>query len=427
KDSSDQGKDFRCPKCQAIFQLHLPDRVEPTDGSAPAVIRSRPSLHRRGPAWLTIALVLAVVGVAGAVAGLLYKASPTSVTKTLDLTYLPQETDVVACLKVGELLRSPLLTDVLANSSVKTILTLVSSQSGVALQQIESVTLGVVVKQSSTGPITTTLLPPILPSKSPQPYGVLVVRSTIPLDAEAIAVKSLKGTAQTHAGVTYFKLPVPANQGFDSLFFPEPEIAVLALEANLKAVIDQGSKPAKIPEFDFVKTDQTFVVALTSSAIDTNPTHPPVTFGPNLQLLEAEFKQNLRTASLGLIVSDQIDLELIVNCANEPGATRLRLALETNVIDLESFVKLQQSWLNLSGLKDVGDLAEETVNSIITLQSNRQLQVTASVSDELKKIIAKYLAAFAPSLPGGMALPTLPAGLPIPIPGLPGFFHFSTQ
>lgn len=420
KDSSDQGKDVRCPKCQTNFVLELSDR-EPGDATPRTQLTgSRPAGRRFRPSGLTIILGLLVIGTAGVVAGLFHHPAPVSTVVPLDLSYLPPESDLVACVKVAELMRSPLLADVIANPATQAALTLVATQSGISPRQIESVTLGAVLKQQISSP-----LPELVPPAPQQSYGVLVIRSIDPLDVEAIAVKSLKGTRQTHSGTTYFKLPVPIGPGFVSCYFPQTNVAVVALEQNLIELIDRGptSVTPRIPDFDFVKSDRTCVLALTSKAIDINPTHPTLAPSGNLQLLETELKQNFRTAAVGISVTDRLSTDVVINCADRSGAVRIQRAMELNVTDLKALLKRQQNWLNLSGMSDVGALAESSVNSISIIQTGEEVQAQAAIPEELKAIAAKYATGFTALMPTGPGIggprpaPTLPA-----IPNwLPGF------
>lgn len=409
KDSSDQGKEVRCPKCHAIFQLQLLDRDDQAGLNRGTRVSTVIPARRRSP-WLVALLAILVIGTAGGVAALFYKSRPNANTDTIDLTYLPPETNLVARVKVNELMSSAVLSDILSNPAVSAMETLMVSQSGIAPRQIESLTVGVVIKRN-----TGITLPGVMgPRTPPRPYAVLVLRSTLSLDPEHLAVTMLKGTPMTHSGKAYFKLPVPSSSGLDSCYFPESNVAVLALENDLKAVIDRGTTAVKIPEFDFVRTDQTFVVAAKSDVVDVNPLTPPVTTGANLQALETELKQNCLSAGLGVTVKDRIDLEVLVNCRDITGATKIKGALDLNIVDLKNLYKRQQNWLNLSGMTEVSELAENSLNSITVTQTDDQIKAEASIPKDLKAIISKYTAGLSPfMMPGGIPGPAVPA-----LPGL---------
>lgn len=401
KDSSDHGKHVRCPRCQEVFQLQLQDRIGTGSNAAGTTSGVRP--RKKYPGRYTL-LILLALGLALGTAALFYRSDSGTARATIDLTYLPNDTDVIVRLGVSELLNSPVLRDLTSNPATEAMLTLVTTQTGISLRQVESITLGVVVQQRrGIG-----LAPSVIPRS---PFGVMVIRSFTRLDPEAIAVTSLKGTRQYHAGSPYYKLPLPAHIGFDSCYFPEPNVVVVALESDLKLAIDQGAKTVSISAFDFVRTDQTLIVAATAEAFDRNPLHPPVTTGINLQALESELKQTFQSGSFGLSIKDKLDAEVILNCLDRDGAGRVQSALETNLNDVKSLLKRQASWLNLSGMADLEQLGRDTLNSVAITQTNEKLTVIATVPAELKIAIAKYTAALSPFLPGGMPF-GLPAGIP---------------
>jgi phage FluMu protein Com len=409
KDSSDQGKEVRCPKCHEIFRLELPDEDVDTANFS----KRSQSGPRRRSVWLTVVLALFILAAGGAVAGLFYKPRPPVPSEHLDLAWLPVESDVVACLKVADVLDSPLLTDVVSNPAASAVMGLFTSQSGISLRQLESVTVGVVAK-----PPVGLSLPGVAPARPRPPYAVIVIRSKTPLDAEGIAVKALKGVPHTYSGTTYFKLPVPGGQTPDSCFFPEPNTAVVAIEADLQAAIGRGANPLGLSDFDFVRNDQTLVVAVRSQILNGNAPPAPIPMGANLRTLESELKQNFRTVSLGIVISESIDLDVTINCGDEPGATQVKQALEANVSDLKTLLKKQQNVLNLSGMSDVVELAEKSLSSITVSQTGLQLEAVATIPAEFKAIIAKHTAALTPMFPGAAA-PTFPgAGM---MRGLPSF------
>jgi hypothetical protein len=406
KDSSDQGKSVRCPKCHTVFRLELPDQEGEGSGRGPQAT-GNPQARRRS-VWLTVILAVAVIGVAGAVTSLFYKPKPHVATQIVDLTYLPQETDVVAYLRVKDLANSPLLTDVVANPAAQALLTLVSNQSGYSIYAIESLTVGAVVKHDMAISFPTS----VVRAPLPLPYSVVVLRSTVPLDEKVLAVDKLKATTEMHAGKTYYRIPLLATQPLNCCYFPEPQVVVIAAEENLKAVIDQGDTPPSIPAFDFVRSDQTAVVAWTSDAIDISPTSPPVTSGAHLVALEAGFKQNFRTAAIGITATDRLSADVIVNCRDVGGAAKFKLLVDTNLIDLNDLFHRQENWLNLSGMSDVRELGEKSLASITVIRTDQQLQVIASVPEELKAVISKYAAGFAPLMPAGAAPMIAPSFIP---------------
>lgn len=447
KDRSADGKKVRCPKCQEVFKVELAeddlefdDLDDLTDdfgdedelpqeedegprrskGSSKKSSKKKRKSSGAGFPWLIIAIAAVVVFALGGVVFIVANFSGGGGSNKIDLTYLPPDANMIVHLKVGELLGSPLISGALNQPAVQAMLNQQAQQTGVAAKDMVSVTVGSVVDEG-TSAVKFPLGPRGLNRAAPATNSrtVSVLRTSVALKGDEIAA-SMKATPQTYGGKTYHKRNLTGfgmETGGDCIYLPEPNVAVMAMEADIKAVIDQGSKQARRREFDFINPNMTVLMAFSPKL----PPNPAATIEspanqPTLQTLERTANKTFRAGALGVRISDRVDLEILVKCADGAGAGEMKTAADAIFAELKSQYEKSKNMLTLMGMNDVISLADKTVASMKADQSGDLVTAVASIPSEVKAV-AENLSKNMPGMMMGMGGLGGPPGGGMP-PGL---------
>lgn len=449
KDRSADGKKVRCPKCQEVFKVELPEEDDFGDGELDdfgddfgdeaeipeEVARKKggssskkPVKKKRksgGGSKLPLLIVAIAAVVLLAVGGIVFVVSQSSGgggNNKIDLTYLPADANMVMVLKVDELFNSPLLNAAVNQPAAQQLMAQQTQAVGVSGKEMTSVTVGSVVDESTS----TLKMPQVGPMGMGRPAtqsrNVTVIRCSVPLKAEEIGTTKLGGVAQTHAGKTYYKKAngeASAITGGNSVYFPEPTIAVMAMEDDIKKVIDQGSKQVRRKEYDFVNPGVTLLVAFAPKSVpNPSATLESPASQPNLQALERTANKTFRAGSFGIKVTDKIDLEALVKCADAAGATEMKTATEAIFADLKSQFDRSKTMLTLMDLNDVVALADKSLASLNVQQSNAMVTAGGTIPNDITAVgenLAKKFPGIMGEMPKGgapMAPPGSSGGLP---------------
>lgn len=448
KDRSADGKKVRCPKCQEVFKVELPEEdlddfggddfgddfggddempeeeesPRRSKGGSKASAKKPVKKKRKGGGskvpLLIIGIALVVVLlVGGGILVVTRMGGSDGSANKIDLTYLPPNANMVMHMKVGQMLGSPLLADVMNHPAVQQNLAQQLEQTGLSAKEMTSMTIGVVLdetQQQLRMPGMNRLAAPNTSARY-----VTVIRTSTPLKAEEIGTKILKGTSQTHGGKTYYKRAngaiAEAALG-DSLYFPEPNVAVLSLETEIKGVIDRGSKQVRRKEYDFVNPDTTLLIAF-APKLPPNPTaavESPAS-QPKVQALERAANKTFRAVAFGVKVTDRVDLEIMMKCADGTGAGEIKSATEAIFADLKSQFESVKPMLSGIGMQDAVGLGEKTLASLKVDTTGTLVTAVGTIPSDVKAVGQKLSS----SLPGMMM------GMGGPPGGAPGFGNTS--
>ncbi len=451
KDRSADGKKVRCPKCQEVFKVQLPaeedlevlDDIEDDFGMEEELPEEEPverkasSKNKKGKKkkkgggaqipWAIIGIAAAVLLMLGGVVVVVAQFAGNVGTNKIDMTYLLPDANMVAHLKVKEMFESPLLVGVMNTPAALQMLEMQSSESGVGAKEMISLTVGATIDERlpnmsfPMGPQGGVNAPAEVHKAS---HTVTVIRTSVPMKADEITGTKLKATPLTHNGKTYYKLAaMPANSfGLkpspdrpDSVFFPEATVMVMAQEADLKQVIDQGSKQVRRREFDFINPEMTLLMAL-ALKLPGDPNTPLKTAAdqPELQALERASNKAVRGGAAGIKITDRVDLEIIAKCADNAGATELKTALDGVFTRLKAEFQKTKTMLTLMDLNDVIALADKSLASIKVEVAGTQVVALGTIPSDIKAV-GESLSKKIPGM-GGM-------GMGMPSPGMPAGFN----
>ncbi len=153
-------------------------------------------------------------------------------------------------------------------------------QFGLGIDQIESVTIGVSQLQqmneqnaegmaampgasAASGMPTNPMVPPMMSAPSGMAeHTIIVVRTAAPLSLEEINLPQGDGLTKTHESKTYHQLAV-AGENAPHLYAADETTFIVATEAAVQAIIDQGDSPSQATaDLSFVPTASHVIVAV---------------------------------------------------------------------------------------------------------------------------------------------------------------------
>jgi hypothetical protein len=454
KDRSADGKKVRCPKCQEAFKVQLPEEDDLEDdfaddfgddelpeeddsprkskGSSKKPVKKKRKSGSPMP-WLMIGLIAVGILMAGGLVFVVAQMGGSGGgTNKIDLSYLPPDSNMVMLMKVNELFGSPLLSSAMNQPEAQQMFEQQAKTTGVSVKDIVSITIGMAVDEGSSSFKQFPIGPPGANRFGPpasQARTVTVIRTSTPLKAEEIGVNTLKGTAQTYNGKTYYKKSGPDVAGVgDSLYFPETSVAVMGLEADIKQAIDQGPKQHRRKEFDFINPGMTVIVAFApktipnpSAAVESPPNMPTV------QAFEQASNKTFRAGVFGVRVSDKVDLEIIMKCADAAGAGEIKKATEAMFAELKSQYEKTKNMLTLMGMNDVISLGDKSLASLKVDQSGVLVTAVGGIPSEVKTVaenLSKNMGGMMGlgGMGGGFGTPPTSQGPPGTSAGLPAGF-----
>lgn len=419
KDRSADGRKVRCPKCQEIFKIQLPaeDDVEvlddlmddfsgeddfPEEEPVPkksAKNAKKSSKKKRKSSggqipWAIIGIAAAVIFVIGGAGLAISKLAGSSSANKINMTYLLADADSVVHFKVKELLESPLLASMKNQPQAQAMLNGPTANTVFDYNQMVSITVG-----WKAGNLSREM------AKSMSPFGagssprladmqtVIVVRSSAATAPEKLTLGAAKFTSETHNGKTYQKKVGDATAGLgfgsvDSFYFPEPNVMVMAMESDMKRVIDQGATQSRRPEFDIINPGLTMLMAVTSTS-QNNPDQsvnaPPTQ--PQLQAFERAVNKTVRGLVAGIKVTDRLDIEFLLKCADSAGAGEVKTAAEGVIADLKQQYEKSKQMLQLMGMEEVIGLADKSLASIKVDQSGSEVTTVAMIPSDIKTVV----------------------------------------
>ena len=138
--------------------------------------------------------------------------------------------------------------------------------------------------------------------------------------------------------------------------------------------------------------------------------------------------KSFRAGVAGIKMTDRLDFEILVNCADSAGAGELKTAVEAVFADLKSQFEKTKTMLTLMDLNDVISLTDKSLASIKVNQTGAQVVAVATIPSEIKTV-GEALSKKLPGM-GGMGLPGAGAapnynGPPGTSGGLPAGFDAS--
>ncbi len=444
KDRSAEGKKVRCPKCEEVFKVQLPaedvdefddfsddlggedefqdEEEAPRRGKGAGKNSKKPVKKKRKSGgsipWLIIAIACVALLAVGGLGFVVVKfAGGGGGANKIDLTYILPDTDIVVQIKMNQLISSPLLASLVTQLEAAP-----SPIPGMGIKDMESLTFGAYADKAGAmampmgGPMGG---PMGMSSMNSTTRAMVVIRTKIAMKPEEISKTVFNGAPHTHNSKTYYKKANGEMMGSlagsaDSVYFPEPMVAVIASETDIKTIIDQGSKQHRRKDLDFINPDMTVIMAVVQKGT-TDPNTPiksPAS-QPKLQSLERAVNKSFKSLAFGTKITDKVDIEILANCSDSVGAGEIKTAVDGVFADLKSQYEKSKTMLTLMDMTDVMSLADKALASLKVTQSGTQVVAVATIPSELK-LVAENMQKKMSGMMGGGGLGASPAGFAPP-------------
>jgi predicted Zn finger-like uncharacterized protein len=447
KDRSAEGKKVRCPKCQEPFKVELPPEEDPVDdfdnldnlddmeaaddedlddgedrprksrgssskGSSSKKTSKKKKSKSRGSSMLPLIIGGAVLG-GIAVVGLLVVVvmAFSGPRNKINMAYLLPEHDGIARIKLAEVLKAPLLADFVNSQAYKKMS---GGQAGdMQLTDVDTVTFGFKLPASNQ--------PAIQMGNAGGIMGgtVCVVRTKKPVD---LGKDAARGTVKeaTHNGRKYYNGAMPMTP---SMFAPDTYTIVIADEADLKRVMDQGSSARRRPEFDFIDPEHHAMIAVAPTSPDAfkmpqelmEATQGGTGPGAGMaQQLQKSFSETAQGVAFAIDIREGLEIGGKLSCKDDAGAGGLKGQLDLLLGEGKSQFEQQVKSNPLAAIptvKELVDLAQQTLASINLSQNKNVLDLKITVPNTLKALVTKGQndPMFAPIMQGVMSGLGLPA------------------
>lgn len=196
----------------------------------------------------------------------------------IDLAYLPPDTDVVLHVKLGDLIKSPLIAEQMNSEETKAGLASFQETFGLAPDQIKSITLGVpkVIEEAQAGTANAAdaaqggvafgalPLPPGMPAVSPQEQFkklAVVIRSAAPMDLAKVPGINLEQPTEEVGGVKIYTVKPPGEEQDVVLASAKPDVLIASGSIDLlKASLAATDAAALAGRLGFIGQQDSMVV-----------------------------------------------------------------------------------------------------------------------------------------------------------------------
>lgn len=457
------GKKVRCPKCAEVFQAEPQDEDfdDLEDEPKPSSSRKRPAAGGRETAKgskkggkigsateggsslpLIIGGTVAVFALVGA--GLMFSGAfsskplpePPSVTmpmaampmppaqappaapvsapvappemtpaeKILALRWMPTETDVLIHAKVAEIWQAPLLKGPLSNPSVTQGLQEFEKQTGMAITDIESMSVGFVdviqavskTQQNSLFNLSTGMPSPPIPTMPVEDiHYVVVIKSRKPIDLKAISQTAPNASLLEKNGKTYFEVPADLpKHAASGGWSPASDTLILATSKELLATMERGETVIPRKEFKDIDPAPQLVIAGLANA-PTNlgtprPSDSQEVPSPFTAALKANEQYGVSSGRLGLSVKGGFDLQIVAVSELTEGRQKIRTELET----LVSQIRPVFEGYKLTAPPLIAELGDLLLSNLKIEEQNSTVKISTSIPDSAQQKLEQLPAVF---------------------------------
>lgn len=249
----------------------------------------------------------------------------------IDLAWVPADAEVLVHVKVFEAWNSELLRQFHDSEEVQGTFAMMKAATGITPADIESLTAGL-SDVSELAQLAAANGPGAL--GNPTDKIVAVIRLRLPFDTQFLDDQTELFEKANHDGTDYYRA-LDAGQT-PCIYMPDLKTLVLADEAVLTGLIDDGPDAPERPEFAFVDaTNQILIAFVPSDPTGLTDQIPEESTGsPGGDALLAAIKGQLNGFSLGFGIADSLTLEVRLLGADDVAADKIGTALGQVVQEL---------------------------------------------------------------------------------------------
>ena len=307
--------------------------------------------------------------------------------RILALKWLPQETEVIVHLKVGDLWSAPLLQGLVASPQTKPIVQQMQQFTGLAPTDIESVTIGMRDLQGMQGQAMMMAMGGQAPKNQ---QALIVVRSKKPVDPAAFSSQIAQAGAATgmkladHGGKQYIEAPAakPGDKVMGA-WFADANTLVGGPTDELFAAMDRGETITPRNEFRAVDPSPhlLFVVAPKNPQAMSQSAPIPPGASPAAAEIQKAIQETLTGVSFGVSVRGGADLQTSLVCKDSAGSSKLKTSVEAVIAEAkQSFAAKKATAPPL-----LFELGEMLLNNVQITDQNQVVKLATNVPDSAQQ------------------------------------------
>lgn len=307
--------------------------------------------------------------------------------RILALKWLPQETEVIVHLKVGDLWSAPLLQGLVASPQTKPIVQQMQQFTGLAPTDIESITIGVRDLQGMQGQAMMMAMGGQAPKNQ---HTLIVVRSKKPVDPAALSSQIAQAGAATgmkladHGGKQYIEAPAakPGDKVMGA-WFADANTLVGGPTDELFAAMDRGESITPRNEFRAVDPSPhlLFVVAPKNPQAMSQSAPIPPGASPAAAEIQKAIQETLTGVSFGVSVRGGADLQTSLVCKDSAGSSKLKASFEALIVEAkQSFAAKKATAPPL-----LFELGEMLLNNVQITDQNQVVKLVTNVPDSAQQ------------------------------------------
>ena len=307
--------------------------------------------------------------------------------RSLALKWLPQETELIVHLKVGDLWIAPLLQGFLGSPQTKPLIQQMQQFTGLAPTDIESITIGMRDLQGMQGQAMMLAMGGQAP-KNPQ--ALIVVRSKKPVDPAALSSQIAQAGAATgmkladHSGKQYVEAPAakPGDKAMGA-WFADTTTLIGGPTDELFAAMDRGETITPRNEFRAVDPSPhlLFVIAPKNPQSMSQSTPLPPGTSPAAAEILKTIQESMSAVSFGVSVRGGADLQTSLVCKDTAGSSKLKTNLEALIAETKpAFAAKKATTPPL-----LFELGEMLLNNVQITEQNQVVKLASNVPDSAQQ------------------------------------------
>ena len=307
--------------------------------------------------------------------------------RILALKWLPQETELIVHLKLGDVWTAPLLKGIFDSPQAQPLVQQMQQFTGLAPTDIESITIGVRDLQGIQGSAMMMAMGGQAPKNQ---MGLIVVRSKKAVDPAAVSSQIAQAAATTgmkladHSGKRYVEAPAakPGEKAMGA-WFADANTLIGGPTDELFAAMDRGETIT--PRNELRAVDPTphllFVIAPKNPQSMTQSAPIPPGASPAAAELQKAIQESLVAISFGVSVRGGADLQTSLVCKDSAGSSKLKTNFETLIAETKS---------SFAGKKVTTppllfELGEMLLNNVQVTDQNQVVKLATSVPDSAQQ------------------------------------------
>lgn len=376
------------------------------------------------PPWLTyVAFGLIGVLVLGGVAGgIVMVVGSLGGSNVIDLTWLPENSDLFIRIEPDELWEAPMLASARESDIVKNVMAKAAADGGIDLTpaDIDSVTMaGIDVVDLYEQKVNlfggSVGAPTIAKQADAKMLAVIRLKKDITEDELTASAGNEK---KDHNGKSYFT----AADG-QAVYMADARTLIAGEESQVQGAMDRGPVEPRVERLDFINPEHHLVMAIAppqmlkpESAADAEPT---ATGGAG-QKIEAAMNANTKWTCFGLSLTSDIEMEVQFLCYGDSEAQNLKGELDSVLTELKSQfeastgqVPPQMATFVEIGQEAINSLAAESSGDEVKLAGKVPGRITTAVEEAIESnpLAAMMLQGMTQGLQSGQGMP--PGGNPL--------------